>query len=52
MQVFKVGTYKSAVEPFILTGMSDANREQVSAFVGDIWKTCATMLPPHANQHR
>lgn len=38
MQVFKVGTYKSAVEPFILTGMSDANREQVSAFVGDIWK--------------
>lgn len=38
MQVFKVGTYKSAVEPFILTSMSDANREQVSAFVGDIWK--------------
>lgn len=37
MQVFKVGTYKSAVEPFILTQMSDANREQVQAFVGDIW---------------
>ncbi len=37
MQVFKVGTYKSAVEPFILTQMSDANREQVTAFVGDIW---------------
>ena len=38
MQVFKVGTYKSAVEPYILTKMSDANREQVSSFVGDIWK--------------
>lgn len=42
MQVFKVGTYKSAVEPFILTGMSDANREQLQACVGDIWKNvCA-----------
>ena len=38
MQVFKVGTYKSAVEPYILTQMSDANREQVSSFVGDIWQ--------------
>ena len=30
MQVFKVGTYKSAVEPFTSTQMSDANREQVT----------------------
>lgn len=37
MQVFKVGTYKSAVEPYILTQMSDANREQVQSFVSDIW---------------
>lgn len=37
MQVFKVGTFKSAVEPYILTGMSDANREQVTSFVNDIW---------------
>ena len=36
-QVFKVGTYKSAVEPYILTSMSDANREQVASFIGDIW---------------
>lgn len=42
MQVFKVGTYKSAVEPYILTKMSDANREQVSSFVGDIWKNICT----------
>ena len=41
MQVFKVGTYKSAVEPYILTKMSDANREQVSSFIGDIWSVLA-----------
>ena len=37
MQIFKVGTYKSAVEPFIATEMSDANREQVTAFLSSIW---------------
>ncbi len=38
MQVFKVGTYKSAVEPFIATEMSPANREQVSSYLNSIWK--------------
>ena len=37
MQVFKVGTYKSAVEPFIATEMSPANREQVTAYISSIW---------------
>ncbi|HTN69221.1 MAG TPA: signal peptide peptidase SppA [Dysgonamonadaceae bacterium] len=37
IQVFKVGTYKSAVEPFILTSMSEANREQVSSYLNDLW---------------
>ena len=37
MQIFKVGTYKSAVEPFTSTEMSPANREQVTAFIGSIW---------------
>lgn len=36
-QVVKVGTFKSAVEPFILDKMSDANREQVSSFLGSIY---------------
>lgn len=36
-QVVKVGTYKSAVEPYILSGMSDANREQQQYFLGNIW---------------
>lgn len=37
MQVFRVGTYKSAVEPFIGTEMSQANREQTQAFINSIW---------------
>ncbi len=37
MQVFRVGTYKSAVEPFIATEMSPANREQITSFCTDIW---------------
>lgn len=39
MQIFKVGTYKSAVEPFIQTEMSAANREQVNSFITDIWQS-------------
>ena len=38
MQIFKVGTYKSAVEPFIATEMSDANREQVTVYLHSIWE--------------
>ncbi len=37
VQVFKVGAYKSAVEPFTSTSMSQANREQVTAYLGSIW---------------
>lgn len=35
--IFKVGTYKSAVEPFFLKKFSDANREQLTSFLGSIW---------------
>lgn len=37
MQIFKVGTYKSAVEPFISTEMSPANREQINAYLTSVW---------------
>lgn len=37
VQVIKVGTYKSAVEPFILTAPSEANVEQVRAYITPIW---------------
>lgn len=39
MQVYKVGTYKSAVEPYTQDKMSEANREQVTACLNDIWNT-------------
>lgn len=38
MQIFKVGTYKSAVEPFIATEMSPANREQITVYLNSIWE--------------
>ncbi len=36
-QVIKVGTFKSAVEPFILDKMSDANRLQVNSYLGSLY---------------
>lgn len=37
MQIIKVGTFKSAVEPFILTRASEANRLQQRVFLDNIW---------------
>ena len=37
VQIIKVGTYKSAVEPFFLTKMSDANRLQVTSYLGSLY---------------
>ncbi|MBP1626266.1 MAG: Peptidase protease [Holophagaceae bacterium] len=37
VQVTRVGKYKSAVEPFILDKMSDANREQYQKLLDDVW---------------
>lgn len=37
MQVVRVGTYKSAVEPFLLSDISEANREQTLEFLGSMW---------------
>ena len=37
MHVFKVGTYKSAVEPFIRDSMSEEAKEANRAWLGDLW---------------
>ena len=37
MQVVKVGTYKSAVEPYILTGPSEPAKMQEELFMNNIW---------------
>lgn len=49
MQIFKVGTFKSAVEPYINTEMSEANKEQVSSYIGDMWKTLASGISESRN---
>ena len=41
VEVFRVGSYKSAVEPFISQTMSEANREQIGAYLGSIWSQMA-----------
>ncbi|WP_419699113.1 signal peptide peptidase SppA [Mucilaginibacter sp. NFX135] len=37
IQIIKVGTFKSAVEPLFLTKMSDANRLQVTSYLGSLY---------------
>lgn len=37
MMIFKVGTYKGAVEPFMLDKYSDENREQIQSYLQTIW---------------
>jgi signal peptide peptidase SppA, 67K type len=44
VQVFKVGTFKSAVEPFTLKQMSEANRLQMSELIGGLWKDMCTTV--------
>lgn len=36
-EVIRHGKFKSAVEPFILDKMSKENREQTTAFIGNMW---------------
>ena len=49
MQIFRVGTYKSAVEPFIATEMSPANREQTLAFTQSIWNEIVSEVSESRN---
>ncbi len=37
MQIFKVGTFKSATETYSNDKMSDANRKQVTEYINSIW---------------
>lgn len=37
MMIFRVGTYKGAVEQFMTDKLSDANREQITAYQRTIW---------------
>lgn len=42
VQVTRVGKYKSAVEPFLLTERSPANQQQTETLLGDLWREFLT----------
>ncbi len=44
VQVTRVGKYKSAVEPFILNKMSDADREETQRLIDDLWGDFVTAV--------
>ncbi len=37
VQIFRHGKFKSAIEPFMLDKMSEANRAQVETYLGSLW---------------
>lgn len=43
-QVIRHGKYKSAVEPFLGNKMSEANREQISEYLGSMWNELLTKV--------
>lgn len=44
VQVVKVGSFKSAVEPFIRTSMSEPSKLQTSIFVNQLWNCMASEI--------
>ncbi|MDR1646126.1 MAG: signal peptide peptidase SppA [Tannerellaceae bacterium] len=49
MEVFKVGTYKGAVEPFLLDKLSDENREQIASYQQGIWSNIVEAIAHSRN---
>ena len=49
MQVIRVGTYKSAVEPYMIDSISPANREQQELYLGNIWTTMSSEMAAARN---
>lgn len=46
--IFRVGRFKSAIEPLILDRMSPENKEQLVTLIGDIWGEVRTALSARA----
>ena len=44
MNIFRVGEYKSAVEPFLRDDMSEGEREVVSQWLGKLWSEYTTYV--------
>lgn len=52
MQVIKVGTYKSAVEPYFLNEMSPENKEQVTSYLNSIYNSFLADISKGRNIHQ
>lgn len=52
IQVIRVGEFKSAVEPFTRTSMSDSARMQYKLLLDDMWKTYTADVVADLNQHK
>ncbi|MFA8450572.1 MAG: signal peptide peptidase SppA [Bacteroidales bacterium] len=44
VQVIRHGKFKSAVEPYLLDKMSEANREQVTTYLGSLWSEITSQI--------
>lgn len=49
VQIVKVGTFKSAVEPFVLNSMSEPARLQTRTFVDSIWSDMTETIAQNRN---
>ncbi len=49
IEVFRHGKFKSAVEPFLLDKMSEANRFQSETYLNSIWKTMLSGISINRN---
>lgn len=49
VQIFRHGKFKSAIEPFMLDKMSDANRTQVETYLGSLWGHMITGIAKNRN---
>lgn len=49
MQILKVGTFKSAVEPYFLTSMSPEDRKQTEQYLNGIWEELKTSVSASRN---
>ena len=48
-QVFRHGTFKSAIEPYILNKMSPENRTQMETYINSIWGTMVADIAKERN---
>ena len=48
-QVFRHGTFKSAVEPYIMSRMSPENRTQMETYINSIWGTMVADIAKERN---